>query len=380
MKGFVEFFAGVGLVREGLSSCGWTCLLANDISEDKQETYIKNYGDVDFKLGDVWDLAKSPDDIPNAFLYTASFPCTDLTVAGSQAGLAGEASGTLNAVIEIIRSKRDQGNHPSVVLLENVRGFLSSHKGQDILNTVKLFNDLGYHVDILDLDAIDFSAQSRPRIFLIAVESELANNFMTTSDSVKVWNEKLLNNSKVRPKRIKDIFSKNKELKWAEFDITPPVPSNTYLSDIVDTSIDSSSNLWWSKDRKEYLYNQMNPKHRNLLADLCSGTTNSYATVFRRMRNGQSMAELRVDGFAGCLRTPRGGSSKQILIEACNGAWNVRLLSPREYARLQGVRDSYILPSNDNKGYFAMGDAVCVPVIEYLAKNVINPIYNHYHK
>ncbi|MEZ8709567.1 DNA cytosine methyltransferase, partial [Vibrio alginolyticus] len=82
MKGFVEFFAGVGLVREGLSSCGWTCLLANDISEDKQETYIKNYGDVDFKLGDVWDLAKSPDDIPNAFLYTASFPCTDLTVAG----------------------------------------------------------------------------------------------------------------------------------------------------------------------------------------------------------------------------------------------------------------------------------------------------------
>ncbi|PMO85940.1 DNA (cytosine-5-)-methyltransferase [Vibrio tasmaniensis] len=376
MKGFVEFFAGVGLVREGLSSCGWTCLLANDISEDKQETYIKNYGDVDFKLGDVWDLAKSPDDIPNAFLYTASFPCTDLTVAGSQAGLAGEASGTLNAVIEIIRLKREQGNHPSVVLLENVRGFLSSHKGQDILTTVKLFNDLGYHVDIVDLDAIDFSAQSRPRIFLIAVESTLANNFMTTSDRVQVWNEKLSKNSKVRPKRIKDIFIKNKELKWTEFDIDPPVPSNIYLNDIVDTSIDSNSNLWWSKDRKEYLYNQMNTKHRNLLANLCLSTSNSYATVFRRMRNGKSMAELRVDGFAGCLRTPRGGSSKQILIEASNGNWNVRLLSPREYARLQGVRDSFILPDNSNKAYFAMGDAVCVPVIEYLANNVINPIYN----
>jgi DNA (cytosine-5)-methyltransferase 1 len=98
------------------------------------------------------------------------------------------------------------------------------------------------------------------------------------------------------------------------------------------------------------------------------------------MRSGKSMAELRTDGIAGCLRTPRGGSSKQILVCAGHGNWNVRLLTPREYARLQGVRDDFILPDNTNKGYFAMGDAVCVPAIEHLSKYALTPVYRTYMK
>jgi len=53
-------------------------------------------------------------------------------------------------------------------------------------------------------------------------------------------------------------------------------------------------------------------------------------------------------------------------------------LTPREYARLQGVRESFILPENTNKGYFAMGDAVCVPVIEFIAKQILNPLFDNY--
>ena len=88
------------------------------------------------------------------------------------------------------------------------------------------------------------------------------------------------------------------------------------------------------------------------------------------------MAELRTDGLAGCLRTPKGGSSKQILIEAGKGEWRARFMTAREYARLQGVRDSFKLPINSNAGYFAMGDAVCVPVIEYIAENYLNLAYD----
>ena len=90
MKNFSEFFAGAGLVREGLKKSGWKCVWANDISEDKQKTYIENFGEDDFWLGDIWDVAKDSRIIPNnSFLYTASFPCTDLSVAGGRAGLAG---------------------------------------------------------------------------------------------------------------------------------------------------------------------------------------------------------------------------------------------------------------------------------------------------
>ena len=140
MKNFVEFFAGVGLVREGLSKSNWICAWANDISSDKQETYIKNYGDEHFWLGDIWDVAKNSDIIPDQiFLYTASFPCTDLSVAGGRAGLAGKESGTLNAIIQILKNKKKSNTAPKVVLLENVKGFLTSHNGADITQTVNLF-------------------------------------------------------------------------------------------------------------------------------------------------------------------------------------------------------------------------------------------------
>ncbi len=101
---FAEFFAGVGLVHEALSENGWECLWANDICNDKRSTYVANFGDSAFRLGDVWDYVKSPETIPDqCFLYTASFPCTDMSLAGARKGLTGKESGTLHAILEIVR-------------------------------------------------------------------------------------------------------------------------------------------------------------------------------------------------------------------------------------------------------------------------------------
>jgi len=376
MKKFVEFFAGVGLVREGLNKAKWECVFANDISADKQETYVENFGDSDFWLGDIWDLAKSPTLIPdNVFLYTASFPCTDLSVAGGRAGLIGKESGALGAVIEILRKKNEIKAAPKVVLLENVQGFITSHGGKDVVKTVAQFSELGYFVDIIELDAINFSAQSRPRVFLIAVDERLAKKTMKTkilfpfSDFEK--------NTYIRSKKLKEIILNNSNLNWGIFDIKLPPKSNIRLKDIIEIQINNDSKLWWNEERKNNLFKQMSENHKHKLNEMITDSSLSYGTVYRRMRKEKSMAELRTDGYAGCLRTPRGGSSKQILICAGKGDWKARLLTPREYARLQGVRDCFKLPSNANKGYFAMGDAVCVPVIEFIANNILNNLYTH---
>ena len=374
MKKFVEFFAGVGLVREGLNKSNWDCVWANDISTDKKDTYIENFGDNDFWLGDIWDIVDNTNLIPNdIFLYTASFPCTDLSVAGNQAGLAGEQSGTLNALIEIIKNKKNLDSAPKVILLENVRGFLTSYKGKDVEQTVRSFSKLGYFVDIIELDAIDFSAQSRPRIFLIAVEESLAQHTMKIKDDKKLFDSWWLDFEKeptLRSEKIKNIILNSESLNWGLLEFSLPNKSTIRLADIIDTKITDDSSLWWSEDRKNHLYEQMSINHKLALNKMLQGSIFSYGTVYRRMRKGKSMAELRTDGFAGCLRTPKGGSSKQIVIRAGKGEWSVRLLTPREYARLQGVRDSFLLPSNVNKGYFAMGDAVCVPVIEFISENI----------
>lgn len=382
MKKFVEFFAGVGLVREGLNKSNWNCVWANDISSDKKDNYIENFGDSDFWLGDIWDIVDNTNLIPNdVFLYTASFPCTDLSVAGNQAGLAGEQSGTLNALIEILKNKKDLGCAPKVILLENVRGFLTSHKGKDVEQTVKSLSELGYFVDIIELDAIDFSAQSRPRVFLIAVEENLAQHTMKIKDGEQLFDSWWLDFEKkptLRSEKIKNIILNSESLNWGLLDFNLPTKSTIRLAHIIDTKITDDSSLWWNEDRKNHLYEQMSVSHKLALNKMLQGYTFSYGTVYRRMRKGKSMAELRTDGFAGCLRTPKGGSSKQIVIRAGRGEWNVRLLTPREYARLQGVRDSFKLPNNINKAYFAMGDAVCVPVIEFISENILDKIYKEY--
>lgn len=380
---FAEFFAGVGLVREGLERTGWQCVWANDISADKMNTYVKNYGEEHFHLEDIWKVAVSPDEtLPkDVFLYTASFPCTDLSVAGTRAGLAGAESGTLNAVLTILQQKSLTNDLPKIVMLENVSGFLTSHKGKDVVDTVRILSDLGYVIDIIELDAVLFTPQSRPRVFLIAVIEAIASKVMKIKNIDNVfdtWWQKFDEQPKLRSGKLKKIIASNEDLNWGLFDIPLPEPRKLILDDILEHDIPDDSKLWWSDDRKNQLFSQMNPSHQAKLKAMIDNQIYSYGTVFRRMRAGLSMAEFRTDGIAGCLRTPRGGSSKQILIRAGYSDWEVRLLTPREYARLQGVRDSFILPDNVTKGYFAMGDAVCVPAIEYLSKYALCPIHQNY--
>jgi DNA (cytosine-5)-methyltransferase 1 len=382
MKTFTEFFAGVGLVREGLSIDGWDCQWANDISQDKKDTYTANFGGEHFHLGDIWDVARDTRVLPdNTFLYTASFPCTDLSVAGNRAGLAGKNSGTLNAIFEILESKNINGTKPKVVLLENVNGFLTSHGGEDLLNTVSLFSELDYHVDIVELDASYFTPQSRKRVFMIAVDTDIAEQVMLIQEPDLIldrWWQVFDEQPILRSNKLRMLIKRSPELNWGLFDIDFQRQVNNNLDRIIEIDIPEGSDLWWNEERKTKLYDQMNDNHKLKLTEMMLNETDNYGTVFRRMRKGKSTAEFRTDGIAGCLRTPGGGSSRQILIKVGFNEWKVRLLSPREYARLQGVRDTFILPENQNKGFFAMGDAVCVPVIQFLSENILTPVFNHW--
>lgn len=378
MMRFAEFFAGVGLVREGLAGDGWSCAWANDIAPDKQETYTANFGKGDFVLGDIWHIAQQPKQVPDdVFLYTASFPCTDLSVAGDRAGLAGEESGTLNALLNILAQKKQANAQPHIVLLENVKGFLTSHQGKDIRHTVKALNTLGYTVDIIELDAVMFTPQSRPRVFVIAVEDSLAQQVMKLKNKKHIldsWWTHFHQSPQLRSSKLRDLIQSNPDLNWGLFDIPEPEKTILKLTQLVE-QLPENSPLWWNTEKQQYLFNQMSPGHQTVIREKLNEPEYFYGTVYRRMRKGQSMAELRSDGIAGCLRTPRGGSSKQILVRTGKGIWKARLMTPREYARLQGVRDSFWMPDNDNKGYFAMGDAVCVPAIQYLSKHVLKPAY-----
>ena len=81
---------------------------------------------------------------------------------------------------------------------------------------------------------------------------------------------------------------------------------------------------------------------------------------------------MRFDGVAGCLRTPKGGSSRQLLVIKQKKNITTRLLTVRETARLMGAPESFKLPGSYNDGYMAMGDAVAAPCARFLAKHLLS--------
>lgn len=360
---FAEFFAGIGLMRLGLEKAGWEITFANDIDPTKERIYQTHFNDRvnHFHLGDIHQLKGNQ--VPNISLATASFPCTDLSLAGRREGLSGSQSSAFWGFVNVLE---DMGTRrPPIVLLENVEGFLTSHNGQDFKEALLALNALGYSVDAFIINAIRFVPQSRVRLFVVGYQS-IGNN--------ENMNEKQLAffQSDLRPAKLADFILRHPEINWNIRDLPNLPKNNSRLADIIE-EIPANSKDWWNEERVEYLLNQTFDRHRVLIEAAKNGKDYTYFTAFRRVREGKSMAEIRSDGIAGCLRTPKGGSARQILLRIGKGKVDIRLLSPRECARLMGA-DEYHISGNINQALFGFGDAVCVPVITWIGENYLNPL------
>jgi len=359
-----EFFAGIGLMRLGLEQAGWRVVWANDIERDKRAMYANHFGDdgAHFALGDVHALM--PETIPDAALATASFPCNDLSLAGGRKGLAGAHSSAFWGFAEAIRGMRRQ---PSLLLLENVTGFLTSHHGRDFESVCKALNDMGYAVDAFAIDAALFVPQSRQRVFIVG--SRACN-----SSRPRAAETRSFRGTQLRPAALADFMDRHPHLHWSIRELPPIRPASVRLDDVLE-ALPADAPEWWSTTRSAYLLGQMSERHRAIADEMIAGERTRYGTVFRRVRNGRSMAELRTDGIAGCLRTPRGGSGRQILFAGGRGRFAVRLLTPRECARLMGA-DDFAIATTSNKALFGFGDAVCVPAIRWIADHYLTPLWN----
>jgi DNA (cytosine-5)-methyltransferase 1 len=131
---------------------------------------------------------------------------------------------------------------------------------------------------------------------------------------------------------------------------------------------------WWEKVEVDRHYRMMSDDHRRQVDELRVELATHIGTAFRRVRSGGQRTEVRFDGLAGCLRTPRGGSGKQIVVVIEAGRLRMRWMSPREYARLQGA-PNFPLVGGRNQQLFGFGDAVCVPAIQWVDRQVLTPLY-----
>jgi DNA (cytosine-5)-methyltransferase 1 len=359
-----EYFAGIGLVRMGLENSNWKIAFANDFSRKKFEMYKGFFPDQDHQyiVEDIFNL--DPSTVPNTTLATCSFPCIDLSLAGNMSGMMkGEHSSAFWGFIKVLREQGEKA--PPIVMVENVPGWLHSNKGNDFRLTVQALNNLGYYCDVFILNALRFTAQSRLRVFLIG--SKLP--YLSTSPELILTRSHSLLSDQLRK-----CIIQNKDLKWFYNSISePPALNINGLSKTIER-MDDSDNRWWSDEEVNRHLAMMSNQHRERVLLLAKEEVTVYRTFYRRRRGGQQRAEVRDDDLSGCLRTAVGGSGKQFLIKAGNGIIKMRAMTPREYARLQGVPDRYKIAADGVQALTGFGDAVCVPAISWIAENVLNPL------
>jgi len=361
----LEFFAGVGLARMGLEQAGWEVVLANDLDPKKRQMYEGHFGpSPHYSSQDIHLLADAPDQIPTALLAHASFPCTDLSLAGARRGIHAGQSSAYWGFHRLLEGMGDR--RPPLVLLENVTGFLTSHQGADFREALVSLCDLGYAVDALMLDAAHFVPQSRPRLFVVGKRCDERQPLTMPPIATPL-----------RPKKLLAAIADNDDLNWSLAELPePPAYAATQFDSVVDPTPEDSEE-WWDEPRAAYLLSQMSDRHRAIADAMIAGPCWSHGAVFRRVRKGRSMAELRTDGLAGCLRTPKGGSGRQILFRAGGGRYQVRLLNARECARLMGA-SNFRIDATLNQALFGFGDAVCVDCIRWIAEHCLNPLADQY--
>lgn len=365
---FQEFFAGGGMVRQALEQ-DWSCLFANDFDGKKALTYQENWGTQgELHVGDIRNI--SPDILPKSSdLAWASFPCQDLSLAGKGNGLNGERSSMFYVFWQKLKQASRKGEMPSIVVIENVCGMLSSNNSEDFSKVVRTFSENGYFVGGLIIDARDFVPQSRKRVFIIGlrkdktldpalVSPEPISDFHTPS-LVKAYN-------KLSPEYKSD---------WVWYNLPRAQYRKRSLMDILEPF---NTVKWDSPEKTQIILNKMSVTNSKKVEAVRAIKSPVVGALFMRTRKTRAtkkvFAEVRFDGLSGCLRTPNGGSSRQSILWVDGANTYSRLLTPRETARLMGLPEHYKLPKNNNAALHLTGDGVVVPVVKHLKEYLFEPL------
>ena len=320
---FIDLFAGIGGFRLAMQNLGGKCVFTSEWDKEAQKTYRANFGDVPF--GDITkeDTKKF---IPNNFdILCAGFPCQAFSIAGKRGGFEDTRGTLFFDVAEIIKRKQ-----PKAIFLENVKG-LRNHNGGRTLETILnvLRNDLHYFVpEPQIMNAKDFGVpQQRERIYIVGFRKDLGISEFEYPIPIK------------------------RKVSFAEVKEESVVPTKYYLS-------------------TQYVQTLINHKERH-----------------ESKGNGFGFAIISDDSIANSIVVGGMGRERNLVIDKritdytptthIKGVVNregIRKMTPREWARLQGFPDTFLIPVADASAYKQFGNSVAVPAIQATASKIIETI------
>ena len=345
----LDFFAGSGLVSAAMAK-QFETVWANDISEKKAVVFNANIGSNVLDVRPIEEVAGTS--LPAVDLSWGSFPCQDLSLAGDMNGLYASRSGLF---WQWLRVMDEMPERPPIVVAENVIGLVSAEEGKYYIAVHEELSNRGYNVGAVVLDAVHWVPQSRKRIFVIGVKKSI--DISAFIGSGPGW---------CHPTPVVNVARKVRN--WIWWSLPQPPERVVDITDIIE--FDAPCDDAEERDAK---LNLVPPEKLDFITSEAKRSRRVF-TGYRRTRNHRQVLEVRTDGIAGCLRTPCGGSSRQVVFIVDGGKVETRLLTVREAARLMGAPDSFKIPGSYNDGYMAMGDGVAFPVVKFLSEQLLAPM------
>ena len=321
----IDLFAGIGGIRLGFDKAFKQNAETVFVSEKDyyaQITYGQNFKDNFYISGDITKINEK--DIPNFDICLAGFPCQAFSIAGKKQGFNDDYYGNYRGTLfkEVVRICNY--HKPKIIFCENVKGLVIHDKGRTFKIICDAFQNIGYKIHYKILNSKDFGlAQNRERIYIVCFRNDIDDsNFQFPQPT----------NEKVSLKNILE---------------NAPISSKYYLSET------------YVKTLKEH-------KKRHQEAG------NGFGYIIRNL-----------DGIAGALVCGGMGREKNLIIDNREHSKipvtrimgeinneNIRKLTPREWARLQGFSDNYILPVSDTHLYKQLGNTVSINVIKHIANEI----------
>lgn len=315
---FIDLFAGIGGMRLAFQNLGGKCVFSSEWDRYAQITYERNFGEIPF--GDITKIDEK--NIPEHDVLVAGFPCQAFSIAGKRGGFEDTRGTLFFDVARIIQEKK-----PKAFFLENVKGLKNHDRGRTLKVILKtLREDLNYYVpEPKVINAKDFGVpQNRERIFIVGFKKELGIN---------------------------------------DFNYPKPINKSVCLKDIIEDK-PVSVKYYLST---QYIKTLIEHKKRHELKG-----------------NGFGYEIISTDGIANAIVVGGMGRERNLIIDKrltdftpvthIKGEVNregIRRMTPREWARLQGFPDKFVIAVSDAQAYKQFGNSVAVPAVQATANEII---------
>ena len=292
-------------------------------------------------------------------------------MAGGGAGLKGDRSGTFWPFWTLMKGMMKEDRAPRLIVLENVCGALTSHGGKDFATICGVFQQAGYTVGAIVVNASLFVPQSRPRLFVIGVhESGNLPKGLTAEGPMAPWHTRTLHTAyETLPPRTKRA--------WRWWKVPVPPPRKASFADVIEDNPQERGVVHRRGNATSHQHDESDQSGESEGGET-PGAENSrwrlQADQTQREKRNRAAGRSPLRRHIRVFTNARSGSSRQVVMIVEGRSVKARLISSRETAHLMGLPDDYTLPKNYNEAYHLTGDGVVVPVVRHLAKHIFEPV------